>query len=117
MAEPGNTDALTNAQITYTRTNRVDSPYDLMAGNDWHFRVRQLAINNMQVGATNTTGSNPNSDLPGSGLPIGNLLPFKGRSKFCKHHRFHAIVSFGTGDTKKADAGEHQRCSPASAYS
>ena len=97
MAKPWNADSLTYDQVGHARAKGIDSAHNFVAGNDWNFRVRQFTVNNMQIGATHTAGSHLYSNLAGSGLPIGKLLPLKGRLNLCKHHGFHGALLFCAG--------------------
>ncbi len=76
MAEPRNADALTHAQPLDALPDRIDPADDLVAWDDRHNRVGQLAIDDMQVRATDAAGGHYHSDLAWPGLPIGEICPF-----------------------------------------
>ena len=73
---------------------RVDAADDLVAGNDRQHRVGQVAVHHMQVGAADTAGRHPDTDLAGAGLPIGQLGPLQGRAESVQDHRLHARLRF-----------------------
>jgi len=58
VAEPGNADALAQAQIRDARSDRVDATDDLMTRDDGRPRVRQFAVDDVQVGPTDPAGGN-----------------------------------------------------------
>jgi hypothetical protein len=71
VAEPRNADTLANAQVLDAGTYRVDTAYDLVAGDNRNARVGQFAVDDMKVGAANSTGIHLNSYLARPGLPLG----------------------------------------------
>ena len=77
MAEPRYTDALTHAKPLDASPDCVDPADDLVAWNDWHLRVRQLAIHHMQVRTAGSASGHLHSNLALLGVSIGNFGPFK----------------------------------------
>jgi hypothetical protein len=77
MAQPRNADTLTHAPPLYASPDHIDPADDLVARNDRHLRVRQLAIDDMQVRAADAAGGHLHSNLARPGLPIGEFCPFK----------------------------------------
>jgi hypothetical protein len=71
MAEPRNADTLAHVQVLDAGADRIDPAYDLVARDNRHYRIRQFAIDDMQVGAADAAGGDPNPYLARSGLPIG----------------------------------------------
>ena len=71
MAEPRNADALTDVQSLDARANRINATNDLVAWNDRHFRIGQLAIYDMQVCAADAAGRDLHTNLACSRLPVG----------------------------------------------
>ena len=51
IAEPRHADALTHREAGYALPDRRDPPDDLMARHDRQFRVFQVAIDHMKIGA------------------------------------------------------------------
>src|ERR1019366_5441052 len=87
VAEPRNADAFTDAQLLDASPDCIDPADDLVARNDRHLRVGQLAIDDMQVGAADAVSGHLHPDLPRPGLPVGDLYPFKGSPELLYHHR------------------------------
>jgi hypothetical protein len=56
VAEPRNTDAFTDPQPLDPGADRIDPAHNLMPGDNWHFGIRQFAVDDMQVGTTHATG-------------------------------------------------------------
>ena len=54
--------------------DRVDAADDLVARHDRKLGVRQLAVDDMQVGAADAAGLDLNADLPRPGRWVGPLL-------------------------------------------
>jgi hypothetical protein len=71
MAEPRNADTLAHVQVLDAGADRIDSAYDLVARDNRHYRIRQFAIDDMQVGAADAAGGDPKPYLTLPGLPIG----------------------------------------------
>ena len=71
VAEPRNADTLAHVQALDAGADCIDPAYDLVAWDNRHYRVRQLAIDNMQVGAADAAGGDLDPYLARSGLPIG----------------------------------------------
>ena len=94
VAEPRNADALTHAQPFDGRPDHIDTADDLVAGDDRHLRIGQLAIDNMQVCAADAAGGNLDSNLTRPRLPIGKIGPFKRSPKLFQHHRLHGVLRF-----------------------
>ena len=68
LAEPGHADARPGREIDAI-ADRLDAADDLVAGNDRQLRIRQFAVDHVQVGAADAAGLDPHADLaaPGSG--------------------------------------------------
>jgi hypothetical protein len=67
------------------------APDDLVAGDEWELRLRELAVDDMDVGAADAAGGDLEQDLSGSGLRLREVgwperlaLPFQ-------HHRAHGL--------------------------
>ena len=73
MAEPGHADARAELQ-TDAVAGRLDPADDLVAGDDRQLRVRQFAVDDMQIGAADAAGLDPHADLPRARLGFGPLL-------------------------------------------
>ena len=67
MAEPGEADALARMQALDAGTDFVDPADDFVARDDGRQRVRQLAIDDVQIGAANAAGQDTHADFAGPG--------------------------------------------------
>ena len=74
--------------------DRIDPADDLMARDDRHLRVGQLAIDDMQIRAADAAGGHLHANLARPGLPIGEFGPFKSGPKLLQHHRLHGVLQF-----------------------
>jgi hypothetical protein len=81
MAEPRNADALTHTQPFDASSNHVNPPDDLVAGDNRHLRGGQLAIDDMQIRATDAASGHLHSNLARSRLSIGKFRRFKSSTK------------------------------------
>jgi hypothetical protein len=69
MPQPGDADPPADSRLPAPGPQRIDSADDLMAGNHRHSLLRQVALDDVQVGAANgaTTHSQAKFALPGIG--------------------------------------------------
>jgi hypothetical protein len=74
--EPGNANALADAQPHDASPDCIDPPYDFVARNDGYRGIGEFAIHDVQIRAANAAGGHLDSKLARSGLPIGQLRPF-----------------------------------------
>jgi hypothetical protein len=51
--------------------------------------VRQLTIDNMQIGAANAASCDLDTDFARTWLPIWKLGPFERRAQFVQNHSLH----------------------------
>ena len=72
-AQPGDADAIADGEAAAVRTEPVDDADDLMAGDDRQPRRRQLAFDDVQVGATNGADVDAHADLLGAGIGFGRV--------------------------------------------
>jgi hypothetical protein len=70
-------------------TERIDTPDDFMPRNDWEFRVRQLAIHNMEICPADATSLHPDPKLARTGDRIGQFLEDKSPAWFVQDHALH----------------------------
>src|SRR4030095_3984544 len=66
-AEPRHAYAIADAEALDTATEADHGADDLMSGYTRQLRQREVAINDVQVGATHAAGLNPQQDFVGSG--------------------------------------------------
>jgi len=64
---------------------------DLVAGNDRGACVRQLAVDDMEVGAADAARVDLHQDLPRSRGRIAQFHPLEGPLRSHQDHRFHAL--------------------------
>jgi hypothetical protein len=92
VSEPADADALSAPEAGDAVAERVYVRHDLMAGNNGGAARRQIAVDDMQVGAANGAGSDLQQKLPWPrlwNLPILQLQRVAGRFQ---NHRSHGIV-------------------------
>jgi hypothetical protein len=77
MLQPSDTDPLPHPQAHYIAAGFVHSPDNLMAGNDGRFVKREIAFDNVNVGAANCANAHFYPDLTSPG-PAAR--PFLARS-------------------------------------
>ena len=67
VGEPRDADAITLGEAARARTEAVDDPDDFVAGRDAGTARREVALGEVQVGATDPAGEHSYSDLQPSG--------------------------------------------------
>jgi len=72
VTEPGNADAFADLQVHDTGAKRVHAADHLMAGNNRIGDFRQFAVDDMQIGAANAAGTDPDAHISG---PRRRILP------------------------------------------
>ena len=84
---------LAGLRIRKRRTELVDRADDLMARDDRHFLLRQIALDHMQVGSADGAAVDANAHLARPGLGRRHVRPFQGRlvdrSDPAQQHGFH----------------------------
>ena len=92
--------ALTLRQLL-NMTSGLDNADDFVTGDERQDRVGQLAVNDVQVGATDRAGSHPQPHLARTGFGHGQ----DGRGERCagpfQHHRPHAPHAFTVERTSR----------------
>jgi hypothetical protein len=91
VSEPWNTDALAYFQTLNPGADCIDLAYDLVTGNNWHLRIKQLAIDHVQVRAADAAGQNLHSNLALPRAPVREVRPFEGCLEFLENHRLHDL--------------------------
>jgi hypothetical protein len=79
------------AQPVDARPDRIDPADDLVPRDDWQLRVRQVAVDDVQVRPGDAAGSDLHPNLARTGLPIGELGPLKSSPNLLQHHRMHRV--------------------------
>jgi hypothetical protein len=93
VAEPGDADTLADREAGDPLPHRGDPPDDLVAGHDRKLRVRQLAVDNMQIGTADAAGHDLDQDFAGRGRERAPLAHDQRRVRFLEHHRAHDQTS------------------------
>jgi hypothetical protein len=92
MAEPRHADAPTDAVRGHTRPECVNDADNLMTGHDRQARIRQLAIHDVQVRATDATGLDAQANLARAGLRIRPVFWDEWPAWSGKDHRLHGLL-------------------------
>ena len=67
VAQPGNADPFADLQVNYTGTKRIHPTDDLVSGNNRIGDVRQVTIDDMQIGAAHAAGADLDTHLTRTG--------------------------------------------------
>jgi len=89
LPEPGNPDPLTDAPAVHAGPGAQHSADNLVPGNDRQPRLRQFAVDDVQVGATHGASLHVHQELARGGLRVGALLHTKGFAGDVQHHCAH----------------------------
>ena len=88
VAEPGRADPRANSE-RHAGADRLDPADDLVPRHDRQLGVRQLAVDDMQIGAADAAGLDPQSDFARPRLGLGPLLHDELLAGPPQHHRAH----------------------------
>ena len=88
-AEPWNSDTLTNRKFFCARSNCFDAPDNLVSGDQRQFRIRQFAIDNVQIGATNRARAHAHEQLSRLGVWLRDIAQHERLPRFLEDHRAH----------------------------
>jgi hypothetical protein len=73
----------------------------LVSGNQWQLRIRQFAVDNMQVGAADGACRDAHEQLFGGRFRLRNVAQNERRSRLLENHRAHvatdAALGYGSG--------------------
>src|SRR5213595_3447544 len=72
-AEPWNSDTLTDRKFFCARSNCFDAPDNLVSGDQRQFRIWQFAIDNVQIGATNSARAHAHEQLSRLGVWLRHI--------------------------------------------
>ena len=92
-AEPWNANPIASCKSIYAFADLLDAADNLVTKNERKFRIGQLAINDMKIGAANGAGVNPNEQLSMARFGFGQVAEREWLSNFFEHHRAHGDVS------------------------
>ena len=98
VAEPGRADPRANSQ-RHAGADRLDSADDLVSRHDRRLGVRQFAVDDMQIGAADAAGLDPQPRFARPRLGLGALLHDELLAGPPQHHRAHngSIALLGWG--------------------
>ena len=88
-AQPRNANSVTGGKSLDVLAYLFDASNDLMPGDERQFRIRQLAIDNVKVGAANGTSSNTNEQLSRAQFRFWRVTRAKRLPWFFENHRAH----------------------------
>ena len=91
-AEPGYTDALTNAETGDAVAQHGDPSDDFMAGNDRQARLRQFTVREVQIGAADAAGFDGNQQLAATGVRYRQFDQAQRNSGTVQEHGLHATL-------------------------
>jgi hypothetical protein len=63
VAEPGNADTLADAQACHATAEGIDTPDDLVAGDNGQLGVREITVHHVKIGAADRAGLHHQADL------------------------------------------------------
>ena len=80
FTEPRNSHPLTQGRLPNALSERLDASHDLMARNDRISKLRELTVDDVQIGAAHRACFHPDANLARLGFWIGALLQDQGSS-------------------------------------
>ncbi len=89
VAKPRNADALIGQEARYACAGLLYPPDDFVSRHNRAYRVGQFSVDDMEIGATDATGLNPQPDFAGAGRWQGARLFHERRPWRVKRHRRH----------------------------
>ena len=92
-AQPRNADALTRIEFLHARAHGRYFADDLMAGNHAPAECRQIAVNNVQIGAAHAAGGNSNQQLARTRRRRVSAHELKWCSWFARLHYAHGEIN------------------------
>jgi hypothetical protein len=90
VPEPGHAHALAQRKTFDVSAERRHAPDDLVAWHDRQFRIRQLAVDHMQVGPADAAGRDLQQDLACARRRNWPLAQHQRRARAFQHHGPHA---------------------------
>ena len=91
VAEPWHADALPGFQAGDAGAERIDDPDDLVARRDRKPRLRQFAVDDVEVCAADSAGEDAQANFAGSGRGQGTCDLPQARAGRRKAHRAHSV--------------------------
>ena len=108
-SQPGDADPITDRHALDTVTDRLDHAHDLMARHQRQGRIRELAVDDVNVGPTHATDQHPDANLPHRWLRVRRVHRPQRLAGPLEHHRTHgssvSSLSAGVPGHATAEAG------------
>ncbi len=89
-AEPRHAHPFADLEAADPGSDGDDVPDDLVAGDDMRLGMRQVAVNDVQIGAADAARCDPDQDLPALWRTNGALHPLERCADVIELHREHA---------------------------
>ena len=96
MGEPGDAHARANFKA-HAIAGRVDAADNLVSRHDRQFRIGQFAVDDMQIGAADAAGLDPNANLARTRRRVGPLLHLEPLMRPVEDHGAHVGAPFKRG--------------------
>src|SRR3982074_2211310 len=97
-AEPGNANAIANRKFFDVAAELCDATDNLVPEDQRQFRIRQFAIDDMQIGAANRAGGNAHKQLASRRLGLWNIAQSQRNLRPIQNHRAHVDLTSRTSD-------------------
>src|SRR5262249_29237836 len=89
VAQPRDADAIADLKLS-ARTDGLDLPDNLVAGHDRNRRIRQVAVDDMEISPADSARAHPYQQLSGPGNRNRTRLALEfGGGRTGQHHRAH----------------------------
>src|SRR5581483_4654309 len=95
VPEPGNAHTVAFAEARDARPHLLDPADNLVPGDDGKLRIRQLAIDDMEIGPAHAAGGHAYEHLARSRLALGDVPHLQRRAGPLEYHRFHRTLHLG----------------------
>jgi hypothetical protein len=93
MPEPGDTNAIANCKSDIAITHGYYSSDNFVAGNERQFGLREITVDDVEVGAADRAGGDFDKHLAGAWARQLPLNQPKRLANSLEHHRLHVITS------------------------
>ena len=94
VTKPGNPDPLAHTQVLNAKAEGFDAPDHLVPRNDRIMGLRQFAVGDVQVSATDAAGQNLDPDL--AGTRFQTRAPFE-MQRLARRGKYHGAIGGGHG--------------------
>ena len=90
-AEPGNAHPIAHFKLRiFATTDFFDGADNLVSGNQWQFRIRQFAIDHVEIGPADGTSIHADEQFACLGLRLWHVAQLQRLPGPIEHHRAHA---------------------------